>query len=263
MKRIRQISHSPILSLFLCLTILTLQSCSKDEPLIKKQNLSGEQMFREIILLQGENVAKKIPYFSTTIETLKNDTPEEIEQRKALNDEIINGINISNRTYFSNFKKIIESDDLFEINKALTNGAKLAIGVMLKSKTYGSLIAEARQIVSEKKNNYDLRKSSDAAKLSTSVKSTLMMSHPESKSQKSVCLAIAAVVVLVLWEAAAAVNVVAVATVAVYAWAVFWGPSSQIDSTILNIDTLETVKDIDIEQGLDNNKLVLSIVDNY
>jgi len=89
-------------------------------------------------------------------------------------------------------------------------------------------------------------------RLTEELKQDLYRSNPEltDNSPNAVwfAAALAVVVAAVAWDGAVIVNVVAVANAAVYALAVFWGPE---------------VRSAQSHTGLDNDRIVVAIAENY
>lgn len=238
------------IAVLLCICILGMQGCSKEQK--TNPNMTGEQMFREIMLFQGENLEDKMPYFSATIHLLENSDETGKAERAKICDEIIHLIKASNPKYFDEFKRVIESDNLYEINKALVGASSLTIKQLKTIPKYSAVTKDALAYMKNNKSKYNLKNKSDAGKMAKDLnmslsKSSVVLrkSSQGSTQEEAIALAVAAVVAAVVWEVAVAVNVVAVATVGYKVLAV-WGAEGT-----------------ESESGLDNELVVAAIAENY
>jgi len=154
--------------------------------------------------------------------------------------------------FFSKFERVVKSDNLYEINSVLIEGSKLIIDALLNSEEYGSYTEQAKTFIAKNKDKYNLADDEDVDRLTEDLKRNLYHGNPEltENSPNAVwfAAALAVVVAVVAWDGAVIINVVAVVNAAVYALAVFWGPE---------------VRSSQSQTGLDNDRIVVAIAENY
>lgn len=185
------------------------------------------------------------------------------------NDKIVASIKATNPQYFDELKAAVAGKSLFQIKQEMVKGGSLIIAALENGQDTGPLIKSAKVIAEATKDNYNLNNKADVQKFSDNIKNKLLTSNAVVKNspgitrasrptllQEDACLTVAAVVALVVWEAGAAVNVVAVATVGVVAAAVFIYKGSVIVS--------DTEAQSALGLGsLTNDQVVLSVSNNY
>lgn len=213
----------------------------------RARRMSGEDMFREIVFFQGEDVASKIPTYAPYIEMI-NDIPEEGQvERITMIDRIVEDIYAYDGGYFDSFQERMLSDDPYTIEEALTNSSELVLTLVNAMPEYGEYSSRANEITSEIAGEFDLSTMDGVDALRTELVRQLDDEFPDIDLDVDVdfavcvALALAAVVAAVVWEVVAIVNQAAVATVAVYALAVFWGP---LDAEVSHLMKAEVVGSI-------------------
>lgn len=242
---------------------IMLFSCSKGNEIPQEKfELSGEQMYREIILLDGENIESKIPEYSEALEVFNSLSEEEKQERAVFCDEVIAGINKIDPNYFNHFKSVIESKDNYLIETELVEGSKIMTKALLKSEKYSSEVSLAIQVAEKESKNYDLTKEEEVNLFINQVKQLSCEHQIKEKSTEGSYRAqgvgtnsgkcVAAVGVLYVAAAAAeslvAANMIAVASVFVYLKGKFWSGPLIVSPT---------------SSGLTNSKITVSVTKSY
>lgn len=244
MNFVRCFASNPFVSLTLC-GIFLFASCSKTETDNKHaENVNSEKIFREIMLMQGENIEQKIPEYAEVSEIMNSLTSEQRRDREIFCKEIIDGINKIDPAYFDHFKTIMKSGDVYLIDNELISAAKLINQSLLISELYGDQAEIAIRTVDEEASKYDLTKEEQVNKFVENVKLKISTSEDELRIKSSAdqyrgaCVAtavgatVAVYVFAVAGETLAVANMLAVASVFVYAKGKFWGPKTAINSGI-------------------------------
>jgi hypothetical protein len=207
------------------LVIVSFASCTNKDK--NTQLYTGEELFRGIFFCEG-NIPSQISSFAIIKGYL--DTLNQAKKTEYTNftNKITSAVKNLSPNYFNNLLEAIKSKDNYAIDESLNTGAKLlqvALATSIEYSYFLNIPDTALATIDFKP--YDLSKQSDlnnlVSLLAGKMKSLPQITNPNNK----ICLAIAVVVALVVWEAAAIVNVAAIATVyaAVYAKVCFWGSS--------------------------------------
>jgi len=272
MKKIRQLSQNGPFAIFLSLALLFVTSCSKNtenartNPVIS--TISGEQLFREIFLFQGQHIEEKIPAYAEVVSVLNNESDVDKAAMLKFNDKIVTSIKATNPEFFDELRAAVSSKGLYQIKQEIVKGGSLIIASIQSNQAMGPLVESARVIAEATKANYNLNNKEDVQKFSDNIKNKLLASNAVTKKtltstdsgrpllSAEACLTVAAVVAGVVWEVGAAVNVVAVATVGVFVAAVFIYKGKVITS--------DAAAEASLGLGaLTNDKVVVSVSKNY
>lgn len=177
----------------------------------KVRNFTGEDIFKAIYFKEGE-AAKLIPTLnSKSIFEANVLTREELAQKKDLMYDLIQNIKASNSSYFTEFEKMIKSDDYNTISEALKNSADVMLQAGLVSAKYGKYYKEALALTKDADvSKFDL-KTEEGRK---SFRDFLVTKKNVEVNEEAIALAFFIVVAVAIWEAAALINVIAVTTVA-------------------------------------------------
>ena len=100
-----------------------------------KKEKSGEQMFREILFLEGD-FESDIPSVQKEINNVKNLNFENKKKRNEFINNIVSLIKKKDSDFFNFFKKSILSDNPFVIQKAIITGSHLMISSTGLTKEY-------------------------------------------------------------------------------------------------------------------------------
>lgn len=224
MKTARRLAKNPVFA-FLLTGVTLFASCTKQAPSNPASpeievELTGEEMFREIMLLDGENVDSRIPAYTEGVETIAALTDEQDQMRVEFINEIVSSIDNHDPQYFAHFKSVMTSGDPYSIEKEMVNASRIIQVSLMENETYGEYISQAKVIAEETQNNYDFSKSEDVDAFASNIEEQLLEENHELSQRTIVALAAVVVVAVVVWEAAAIVNVAAVATVAAWTLAV-------------------------------------------
>lgn len=182
------------------------------------KSYSGEELFRGIFFLQGE-VANKLPSLYSIQTEVKDANIK--AQKLLLADEIIEGIKKIDSNFLSWFKVEIESDDYNRIEDALKKGSEIYLKAGLTTEHFGSLFSKMATVAqSIDVSKYNLKTAKGLEQLQDDMKEGLGRGD-SSIDDGDICLVVAAVVAVAVWEVVAAVNVAVVLTF--YAWVLVAG----------------------------------------
>ncbi len=240
----RSFAYLLLSSFFMLMT-----SCSSSDQVVKPE-LSGEDMFREIVLFQGENVGEKIPAYAPVASQLAVLDEEQKIGVQDFCDQIIASVNKLDPNYLEHFKSTMLTDDPYLIQEEIGKAGKLVYTILSNSDEYGKFLDGVDTFIAENKDEYDFSDESQLEAFASAMKKDMKKNHPEVGDDKAIALAFFVVVAAVIWEAAAVVNVVAVATVAAYAAAL--------------VETLCVEEEIRREgSNLGQDQIVASIIHSY
>lgn len=263
MKTIRKISQNRYLIAFLILSFLNI-SCSNDSVTTNVDTgLSGEEMFKEIILFSGKDLDKKIPQYQEILDQLKSLTPEQNAEFNNFKAEIVSNIKRIDPNFFNEFKNAILTKNLYTIDDMLSKSGDMVMASLSISKKYNVAYKEANKVLEDMKtanvkNQSDLNKFENQTKekLTKSI-SALKQIYNDNNShtgsgyeQNAVAIVLVLAVAVVLLLAGAVTHAVAAVIAAV------WG--GVITKTAV-ADPLSTSNN----SQLKNELIVLSIIDNY
>ncbi len=204
------------------------QTESANQTLARVQaKYTGEEIFEAIFFSRGELV-KMLPSFDFSL------TYEGMPSNKLANvDLVIKGIEdkliAKNQEYFKDFREDLKNAEVADF-EAIIERTSLDVAMVL---------LQDQNVKDNFINLYNLSAAQVATILinnDTVALKQILYSNGEGiglGGQNKVCLAVAAVVVLVVWEAAAAVNVAIVATAVVAVWAkvCFWGSNAKTNKS--------------------------------
>ncbi|MFJ1430764.1 hypothetical protein ACILE2_08185 [Capnocytophaga canimorsus] len=158
MKLVRKISKKKANLFILILSLLNF-SCNKEGVLFIKKELSGEEMFKEIILFSGEDLEKKIPQYTDILKQIDNLNESQKKEFEKFKNEIIQNIKIIDENFFQKFKRVIESKDLHSIQDILSESGDMVMASLAISEKYNLAYKEADRVLQKMKdlklNNYD------------------------------------------------------------------------------------------------------------
>lgn len=219
------------INFFLCTFLLLMISCTQDDDTVytKNNTPSGEELFKAIFLLEGD-LSKKISYYQPILaqtDEFEKQHPEYLIDKSQKIKKIMNLIKSNDNSYFDELKKSIDSKDVKRVESTILRGVDLIKAV--------SIIDYSKMNNSDILSQYDF---SDKNELKSFLESNQLtykkiLSEEENNAKsinpnKETCLFPFAVVAVAIWEGAVAVNVVAVATVAVAIKAAFWDPTESL-----------------------------------
>ncbi|MDJ1473277.1 hypothetical protein QNI19_32795 [Cytophagaceae bacterium DM2B3-1] len=218
--------------IFPLLSIFIFASCSTSNAEEISRDYSGEELFKGIFFLQGDS-ASQLESLQPQLAKRKAMYATYPEMQKAyaeFSDEIISQIKKIEPSYFKQFKAQIQTKNLYKIQLALTNGAKMIKLGGLASEKYNGIFRLADQL-DEKKVDLSTEdfKSLNTTKEEDMKKFKALLSEKYSinlddEDYKVACTPPMAICVALLIGAVVAVTVAAV-LLEVYAGAFLWGPS--------------------------------------
>lgn len=219
MKTISSFSKKPLTIAVLLLAFLNL-SCNQDDFVESyvdnslSNKYSGEELFRNIVLLENKDIVNKIPQYGEIIDLLSTMSTDQEEELKEFNDEIVANIKSFDGTFFQEFQKMIYSKDIQKIESALElAGDKVLVGLSLSEK-YNSAYAEVEKILNEVEKNPDISQE----EMETVLKDTFEFEDiPQSEEAAALALVLAVTIVAAVLLAAAVTHAVAAAMVLVFA----------------------------------------------
>lgn len=214
MKTIRNFTKNPLSIAFLLLAFLNL-SCNQDDFVeVYEDKYSGEELFRNIVLLENRDIVNKIPQYEEIMNLLSTISIDQEKERKQFNDEIVLNIKSFDETFFQEFEKMIYSKDVQKIESALElAGDKVLIGLSL-SKKYNSSYVEVENILNEVKKNPDITQE----EMETFLKDSFEFDDiPQSEDAIAIALVLAVTIVAAILLAAVVTHAVAAAMVLVVA----------------------------------------------
>lgn len=126
MKKIRQISQNPIIILLVLFNLIFV-SCNRDEIMggQMEQNLSGEELFKSIIFVDG-NLTPQINALSNV--TATNDlTIKQLSEYRNLQNDFINFAKKKDADFFNNFKNAMYSKNPEIISSQIIEAGKILL----------------------------------------------------------------------------------------------------------------------------------------
>ena len=263
MKKIRKIATNKVFLSLIILSFLNL-SCNR-EPLNAPDNsMSGEEMFKEIILFSGKNLDQKIPEYSEITKQLNGMNDKQKAEFEKYRNEIVNNINKIDPGFFDNFKSAVDSKNLYAIQNAINESGDMVLAALAISKDYNVAYEEASKILNkmhaadintdEKLEQFQGELKIEYQKTIDELKTNYLEKNSTSTPNDS---AVAIAIVLVL----------AVGVVLLLAGAVTHAVAAVIAAVFGGVITKVAVKDV-IAQAkgdnqLKNEMIVLSIAENY
>lgn len=229
----RKIMGNIYVASFLVFTFV-FASCGRPEAETPEISYGGEDIFRAVFFLQGEAVTKLEALQGQLVkkQAMFRTYPGAEKASAEFAEEIISQIKKFEPAYFDQFKKQIQSDNLFKIQLAVENGAKMIRIAGLTSQKYGGIFKLADKLSDKKVDlaaedfkNLDTSKEEDMKKFKSLLKERYSIDIDDS-DYKVACTPALAICVALLIGGVIAVTVAAV-LVEVYAGAIFWGPSAE------------------------------------
>ncbi|PJJ61045.1 hypothetical protein [Hymenobacter chitinivorans] len=162
------------LSALLATSFLTV-SCSKDEVAAPKSELNqvatkgytGEQLFRGVLLLEGE-VAAKLPTlqaFRLALEKEQAQNPAFAQARAEHNAAVVTAVSKLDPGYFAELQKAVESKNFDAINTALRKGGSLIQAVKMTGTGNNEKVAKLQEgLKSINLKKYDFSKQEEVAR---------------------------------------------------------------------------------------------------
>lgn len=217
MKTIRSFTKSPLTIAVLLIAFLNL-SCNQDDFVESyvdnsvSDKYSGEELFRNIVLLENKEIVSKIPQYEDIVDLLSNISTDQEKELKEFNDEIVINIKSFDETFFEEFEKMIYSKDVQKIESALElAGEKVLVGLSL-SKKYNSAYTEVEKILNKVEKNPNITQE----EMETFLKDTFEFDDIP-QSEEAIALALVLAIAIVALLAAAVTHAVAAAFVLVVA----------------------------------------------
>lgn len=225
---------------------------------VKEMNMpkySGEQLFRGIFLFEGEIPYKLGSYDAILASLDKMDGKTKLKQAVFANT-MVEKVSTIAPGYFNELRSAIGSRDNYKVDQAIAKGSQLMQVALSQTKEYAALMKiPESSLESIDYNKYDLSKDEDLKALVGAINDKVAQSKKKGLKQEENAIAIplvavAAVVVLAIWDAVAAVNYGAVATAAalavvwaaVYAKVVFWPKADELEQA--NLQRERIINDI-------------------
>ncbi|MCJ7934115.1 MAG: hypothetical protein MUW56_10885 [Chryseobacterium sp.] len=209
---------------------------------------SGEEYYRGIFLFEGK-VADEVPHFSDIKKQVATMPLAAQKGQLEFNNDIIEGIKALNPGYFDQLKKAVESKNLTDIDNIMDVGATLAEAAIISSPKYQAAINQINDVQQKIDiTKYNLDTTDGLNEYLKDVGNLVTNSNKVDLSSKNMCIWLAAVVAVAIWDGVAIVNygvivnaaAVAMAYAAVYAKVKFWGPKkSSFSQTIREQVVLE------------------------
>ncbi|MGE9617047.1 MAG: hypothetical protein ACQPRJ_05835 [Solitalea-like symbiont of Acarus siro] len=161
-----------------------LSSCNREEPkTLNSKKLTGEELFREIVLIDSKNIDKKIPEYSQVVEELRTLTPEELKARKIFNDYITQEVKNNYPDYFAKLKEAIYSKQLYAIKQAFNEGRNALINTLRLSNKYGGLLKSIEKFAKQNAENYNINSKDGQDRFINDLASYLEISNIDSNEQ--------------------------------------------------------------------------------
>jgi hypothetical protein len=238
--------------------VLSIFSCSKSISDYNKPKYTGEELFRGLFLFQGD-IPKSIPTFSKIAEGLNKMDLKRKHEQDMFADEIVVKMNQIAPNYFSELSTAIESKDNYKVDEIMGKGAKLIQVALAQTKEFSQFLNIPENAFKQiDYSKYDLSNQADLnavlLKITDQLKTYESSIAKDNQALIAIPLvAVAAVVVLAIWDAVAAVNygavvnaaALAVVYAAVYAKVVFWPK--------------ESVEEVSIQRERIINDIVLNV----
>jgi len=163
MKTFRNLSKNKFFAsvLALVMSFTAVYSTPARTRIVVDESASGEQIFKEILFFENSTLGMDLPAFRDQFEMLRNLSPEQQAERRALADNIVRVLQQSDSNYFRNFKANILSDNPYTIARTIHDASNLVI-------TKLSLVTEFtefKDFMNANGRNYDLTNKSDIDRL--------------------------------------------------------------------------------------------------
>lgn len=222
-----KIASNTYVALLLCMIILT-ASCTKTE--IKKINASdknattnnttaareggytGKEIFEGVFFAEGE-IVEHLDVIKYMTRNNSTDTSV-LSQKRIIMDTIEMAIERYNPNYFDNLKSNLEAAAIDDYHNILNDAAVDIILGLLKTPAYTEVMSNQIGLDTSSTDFIEIVSGNNKDML----KIYIANSNPN-PTELCVALFVGVVVAVIVWEAAAAVNVVVVATICLKAWA--------------------------------------------
>lgn len=146
--------------------IIGAAACEKDKTEVPNQEkLTGEELFKQIVLIEGNDIDKKIPEYAPIIDELNKLTPEQQEAGKIFNDYIIQQVKSTNPNYFNNLKEAVDSKQLYAIKEVISQSHDVIINALKNSKEHGQLVQAVESFINANPDKYNFNSEQDKEKL--------------------------------------------------------------------------------------------------
>ena len=229
--------------------VLFLFSCNREE--ITKvedaesteesvSSMSGEELFREIVLMQGDDVSERIPQYAKHVSAMNHQPEEVIKVRNESCDEIIAQISLMDPNYFSHFESVILADNPYEIQRELNNATKVLESTITLISGEDKFISEASKIAQRIALKYDFSDDEQVEVFKADILETLQMEFPEMNLGDNYDVG----------RCVALVNIVAIVhvSVAVLVHAAFWFWGTEMERS---------------DSTLEQDQIIATIIENY
>ncbi|NBL65071.1 hypothetical protein GV828_07650 [Flavobacterium sp. NST-5] len=227
MKTIRQFSKNKFFASFLALVMgfSAVYAGPSKKTILVDTNKTGEEIFKEILFLDNNELGMDLPAFRDQFELLRNLSAEQQRERRALADNIVNVLKQANPNYFRTFKTNILSDNPYTIAQTIHDASNLVI----RNLSLVSEFNEFKNYMNENGKNYDLTNKEDINRLTKDLEA---LSKNMNGGRQA--LFVGPVVIAV------ALAVVAVAAIAYVVFNVKWGVMQDISHSTLEQDMFIT-----------------------
>lgn len=170
--------------ILLLIYVLGISACYREEAKTSGSNiLTGEELFRQIILIDGKNIDEKIPEYSQVVEELSFLTPGELKARKIFNDYVTQEIKNNYPDYFDKLKQAVYSKQLYPIKKAFNEGHSAVIHTLRLSDKYGGLLQSIENFALENQGKYRINSEEERDKFISDLSRYLKASNIDSNEQ--------------------------------------------------------------------------------
>jgi SdpC family antimicrobial peptide len=256
LKLIRKISSKPIVILPLA-GIFTFVSCRKENitaQLINKtqseqissnksfrsNDQTPENLFRGILFLDG-SFAQNIDALAGMVDKRDN-APDSIKIfHKKFADEIIDSIKQRSPSIFAHFKTELKSNDLYRVDNALKNAAKLIDQIARNSPNYKDYFIIADEVKTEVNvASFDLKSKEGIAKF----QNTLRQKASDKITQRGRLIIPIFVVYFMVWETVFVVNHIAIFTFIFLIWGLVFVASAERAGDGSNLTAEQLTKQI-------------------
>ena len=132
-----------------------LQSNDSNKSVVN-QTYSGEELFRQILLMENNKNGNNIPQYTPFLEMISKLSLEQQKMRMETIDQIVNGVNKIDGKYFDHFKEVIYSNDPYKIDQELKNAANIVMAVSALIPEKGKVLEASQEIAKKIAGQYDL-----------------------------------------------------------------------------------------------------------
>lgn len=208
---------------------------------------SPETLFRGILFLDGD-FASNIDALTPMVER-RDAAPDSIKQfHKLFADEILDSIKLRSASILTDFKKDVQSTDLYVVDNALKKAVMLVNEIAKNSPNYKGYFAVAEEVRKEVNvNDYNLETADGLKKfqetLRTKATDKLRPGGGGGSTGSKIIIPIF-VVYFFVWESVFIVNEIAILTFIFAVWALFFVVDAKVSGDGNNLTTEQLTKQI-------------------